>query len=89
MLGRSSRRTITGRSGNPSDWCIETSTVPWRGYRPSMVFGDSETGKIDKIDGPYYFFSLIKRMRDYLPGWLPSVPAPARTAPNWAGCPAR
>ena len=60
----------------------ETSTVPWRVYRPSMVLGDSETGEIDKIDGPYYFFSLIKRMRDYLPGWLPSVPAPGFTMTN-------
>ncbi len=60
----------------------ETSTVPWRVYRPSMVLGDSETGEIDKIDGPYYFFTLIKRMRDYLPGWLPSVPAPGFTMTN-------
>ena len=60
----------------------DTATVPWRVYRPSLVLGDSETGEIDKIDGPYYFFSLIKRMRDYLPGWLPSVPAPGFTLTN-------
>ncbi len=60
----------------------ETSTIPWRVYRPSMVLGDSETGEIDKIDGPYYFFTLIKRMRDYLPGFLPSVPAPGFTMTN-------
>ena len=28
---------------------------------------------MDKIDGPYYFFSLIKRMRAILPPWLPMV----------------
>ena len=30
--------------------------VPWRVYRPGIVVGHSETGEIDKIDGPYYFF---------------------------------
>lgn len=49
----------------------DEATVPWRVYRPAIVVGDSETGEIDKIDGPYYFFTLIKRMRDYVPAWLP------------------
>ncbi|HUP99501.1 MAG TPA: SDR family oxidoreductase [Aeromicrobium sp.] len=60
----------------------DTCKVPWRVYRPAIVLGDSETGEIDKIDGPYYFFTLIKRMRDYLPGFLPSVPAPGFTMTN-------
>jgi len=47
--------------------------IPWRVYRPAIVVGDSETGEMDKIDGPYYFFPLLKRMRDSLPGWLPLV----------------
>ena len=51
----------------------EESTVPWRVYRPAIVVGDSETGAMDKIDGPYYFFPLLKRMRDTLPGWMPLV----------------
>ena len=37
--------------------------VPWRVYRPGIVVGHSETGVIDKIDGPYYFFKLIQKMR--------------------------
>ena len=49
------------------------STVPWRVYRPSVVVGDSVTGAIDKVDGPYYFFPLLKRLRDTLPPWLPLV----------------
>ncbi len=49
------------------------STVPWRVYRPSMVVGHSETGAMDKIDGPYYFFPLLKRLRDSLPQWAPLV----------------
>src|SRR5436190_1629419 len=51
----------------------EESTVPWRVYRPAIVVGHSETGAMDKIDGPYYFFPLLKRMRDTLPGWVPLV----------------
>jgi NAD(P)-dependent dehydrogenase (short-subunit alcohol dehydrogenase family) len=47
--------------------------VPWRVYRPGMVVGDSKTGEIDKIDGPYYFFKLIQKMRNLLPPWMPTV----------------
>jgi NAD(P)-dependent dehydrogenase (short-subunit alcohol dehydrogenase family) len=47
--------------------------VPWSVYRPAMVVGDSTTGEMDKIDGPYYFFKLIQRMRQLLPPWMPSI----------------
>jgi NAD(P)-dependent dehydrogenase (short-subunit alcohol dehydrogenase family) len=47
--------------------------VPWSVYRPAMVVGDSATGEMDKIDGPYYFFKLIQRMRQFLPPWMPAV----------------
>ncbi|MFW5329915.1 SDR family oxidoreductase [Hydrogenophaga sp. ZJX-1] len=47
--------------------------VPWSVYRPALVVGDSRTGEMDKIDGPYYFFKLIQRMRQILPPWMPSV----------------
>ncbi len=47
--------------------------VPWTVYRPAMVVGDSTTGEMDKIDGPYYFFKLIQRLRQLLPPWLPTV----------------
>jgi len=47
--------------------------VPWTVYRPAMVVGDSTTGEMDKIDGPYYFFKLIQRMRQILPPWMPAV----------------
>jgi NAD(P)-dependent dehydrogenase (short-subunit alcohol dehydrogenase family) len=46
---------------------------PWRVYRPGLVIGDSKTGEIDKIDGPYYFFRLIKKMRETLPPWMPTI----------------
>jgi NAD(P)-dependent dehydrogenase (short-subunit alcohol dehydrogenase family) len=51
----------------------EESEVPWRVYRPAIVVGHSETGAMDKIDGPYYFFPLIRRMRDTIPGWMPLI----------------
>jgi NAD(P)-dependent dehydrogenase (short-subunit alcohol dehydrogenase family) len=47
--------------------------VPWRVYRPGMVVGSSKTGEIDKIDGPYYVFKLIQRLRRMLPMWFPLV----------------
>jgi NAD(P)-dependent dehydrogenase (short-subunit alcohol dehydrogenase family) len=46
---------------------------PWRVYRPGMVVGHSKTGYIDKIDGPYYFFKLIQKMRNTLPAWVPTI----------------
>ncbi|MRV72206.1 SDR family oxidoreductase [Duganella sp. FT92W] len=45
----------------------------WRVYRPGMVVGDSKTGEMDKIDGPYYFFKLIQRIRQLLPPWMPTI----------------
>jgi NAD(P)-dependent dehydrogenase (short-subunit alcohol dehydrogenase family) len=46
---------------------------PWRVYRPGIVVGDSRTGEIDKIDGPYYAFKALQRLRRVLPAWLPTV----------------
>ncbi len=46
---------------------------PWRVYRPGIVVGHSETGEMDKIDGPYYFFKLIRLVRSTVPQWMPMV----------------
>jgi NAD(P)-dependent dehydrogenase (short-subunit alcohol dehydrogenase family) len=51
----------------------EQPYVPWRVYRPAIVVGDSQTGEMDKIDGPYYFFKAIQRARRLVPEWLPLV----------------
>ncbi len=51
----------------------EECSRPWRVYRPGIVVGDSETGEMDKVDGPYYFFKLIQRLRNALPPWMPTV----------------
>ena len=45
----------------------------WRVYRPAIVIGNSQTGEMDKIDGPYYFFKAIQKSRDLLPQWFPLV----------------
>ncbi|WP_199432555.1 SDR family oxidoreductase [Qaidamihabitans albus] len=47
----------------------EQQEVPWRVYRPAVVVGHSETGEMDKIDGPYYLFNAISRLAA-----LPNVP---------------
>ncbi len=59
--------------------------VPWTVYRPAMVVGDSQTGEMDKIDGPYYFFKLIQRMRQLLPPWMPAVGPGGRARQHRAG----
>ena len=51
----------------------EQPYLPWRVYRPAIVVGDSRTGEMDKVDGPYYFFKSIKRLRQILPEWVPLV----------------
>ncbi len=43
--------------------------LPWRIYRPSGIVGHSQTGEIDKVDGPYYSFSVIRKLAA-LPAFL-------------------
>ena len=46
------------------------ATGPWRVYRPAIVVGHSQTGEMDKIDGPYYLFKALK-MGARLPEIIP------------------
>lgn len=41
-------------------------------YRPAVVVGDSRTGEMDKIDGPYYFFGLLAKLAA-LPSFTPMM----------------
>ena len=50
----------------------EETAIPWRVYRPAVVVGDSRTGEMDKVDGPYYFLGVI-RVAAVLPSWIPLV----------------
>ena len=51
----------------------EVDDIPWRIYRPGIVVGHSQTGEIDKIDGPYYFFKAIKSISNSVPRWMHSL----------------
>ncbi|MFV8317542.1 SDR family oxidoreductase [Mycobacterium sp. 23] len=44
----------------------------YRVYRPAVVVGDSRTGEMDKIDGPYYFFGVLARLA-VLPSFTPMM----------------
>ncbi len=44
-------------------------TLPITVFRPSIVVGDSRTGRTVKYDGPYYIFKLIHK----IPSWMPLV----------------
>ena len=44
----------------------------WRIYRPGIVVGDSRTGEMDKIDGPYHFFPALEQLAR-LPRQLPLI----------------
>src|SRR6267143_3482597 len=52
---------------------VRASSVRYRIYRPGLVIGSSETGAADRIDGPYYAFKLIQRLRNAIPPWVPLV----------------
>ncbi|MBP1819759.1 SDR family oxidoreductase [Mycobacterium sp. OAE908] len=49
-----------------------TPGLRYRVYRPAVVVGDSRTGEMDKIDGPYYFFGLLAKLA-VLPSFTPMV----------------
>ena len=49
------------------------SKVPFRVYRPGIVIGSSQDGVADRVDGIYYAFKIIQRLRDALPPWVPLV----------------
>ena len=56
-----------------SERLVRESGVPHRIYRPGLVIGSSETGEADRVDGPYFAFKLIQRLRDALPSWVPLI----------------
>ena len=62
------------RTKHESEGIVRTECErPWRVYRPGIVVGHSETGEMDKVDGPYYFFKLIRRIRSAVPQWMPML----------------
>ncbi|HEY8640363.1 MAG TPA: SDR family oxidoreductase [Solirubrobacterales bacterium] len=62
------------RTKHDSEGVVRSECLrPWRVYRPGIVVGNSETGEMDKVDGPYYFFKLIRRIRNTVPQWMPML----------------
>ncbi len=49
-----------------------TQGLRYRVYRPAVVVGDSRTGEMDKVDGPYYFFPVLGKLAR-LPKFTPMV----------------
>jgi thioester reductase-like protein/NADP-dependent 3-hydroxy acid dehydrogenase YdfG len=49
-----------------------TPGLRYRVYRPAVVVGDSRTGEMDKVDGPYYFFGVLARLA-VLPRFTPML----------------
>jgi thioester reductase-like protein/short-subunit dehydrogenase len=49
-----------------------TSRLRYRIYRPAVVVGDSRTGEMDKVDGPYYFFGMLAKLA-VLPRFTPMM----------------
>ncbi|MEM7082196.1 MAG: SDR family oxidoreductase [Pseudomonadota bacterium] len=62
------------KTKHDSEGLVRTNcTIPYRIYRPGVVVGDSKTGEMGKIDGPYYFFKMIQKTRRLLPQWMPTI----------------
>ena len=58
---------------------VRAAGIRHRIYRPAVVVGDSQTGEMDKIDGPYYFFGTLAKLAA-LPRFTPMmVPDTGRT----------
>ncbi len=56
-----------GQSKFDSEKLVRDSGLPATVYRPGAVVGDSRTGEMDKIDGPYFAFAALHALRK-LPG---------------------
>ena len=70
---RSCPRPITARSSSPSRSCASSPTCHGAYTGRGSSSATRVTGEMDKIDGPYYFFKAIQRMRQVLPEWVPLV----------------
>ena len=61
------------RTKHDAEALVREAKIKHRIYRPAVVLGSSKTGEIDKIDGPYYFFRALKKLRAALPAWMPTI----------------
>ncbi len=62
------------RTKHESEAVVRTRcSIPWRIYRPAIVVGHSATGEMDKVDGPYYLFSVLEQIAATVPAAMPLV----------------
>ena len=83
---RSSRTPTTGPSSRPrssSASSVNGAVARLPARRSSSA--TRKTGEMDKIDGPYYFFKAIQKVRHALPQWFPLVGARGRPDQHRAG----
>lgn len=59
------------RSKFLAEQLVRGSGLRFRVVRPGAIVGDSRTGVIDRVDGPYYLFKPILKLRNALPPWFP------------------
>ncbi len=59
------------RSKYDAEALVRASSVKHRIYRPSAVVGHSQTGEMDRVDGPYFLFKAVQKIGYALPGWFP------------------
>lgn len=52
-----------GRSKYQAEKLVRESGLPANVYRPGVVVGDSRTGEMDKVDGPYFVFNVLNGLR--------------------------
>jgi len=63
------------RTKYESERRVRESGLPYRVYRPSAVVGHSETGEMDRVDGPYLGFQGLQLLAWALPQWV-RLPVP-------------
>lgn len=62
--------TAYHRSKYDSEKLVRDSGLRFRVYRPSAVVGHSATGEMPRLDGPYYLFRAVHKLRAVLPPWV-------------------
>ena len=67
--------------------------IPVRILRPGIIVGNSQTGAMEKIDGPYYFIEAFKKLRPVLKftpfmlfAFNPNTKIPMIPVDHCAGC---
>ncbi|MEZ4323820.1 MAG: SDR family oxidoreductase [Polyangiales bacterium] len=58
------------RSKYDAERQVRASGLAYRVYRPSAVVGHSQTGEMDRVDGPYLGFEGLQQLAGTFPRWV-------------------